>query len=144
MNPENAHKLHLSRECQYRDANGGWSAWSSWVPCRCPGDTSSKVQGHKRTRTCNNPPPTNGGANCEGSTIQRLDCPPCPQVEPPRWSSWSEWSDCNSDCTKTRRRQCITSPGQPRRSCPGKDYQTVPCSSDLCPSTQLAGVREGK
>ncbi|KAF2880866.1 hypothetical protein ILUMI_25305 [Ignelater luminosus] len=121
--------------------NGGWSQWSSWTECRCPGSTLAT--GQKRTRSCNSPPPSNGGLQCQGVSVQRTkDCQTCPQAEPPRWSAWSEWSECNADCTRTRRRQCISPSGQTRRQCLGKDLQTAPCSSELCPSTQLAGIRE--
>ncbi|XP_061389249.1 netrin receptor unc-5-like, partial [Musca vetustissima] len=56
--------------------NGGWSSWSSWRDCKCPG---KPAQGRKRTRMCNNPIPMNGGAECSGPTIQKsADCLPCP------------------------------------------------------------------
>jgi len=50
--------------------NGGWSAWSAWSECstRC-------VKGsQRRTRTCSNPAPTNGGAPCVGDASQRVPC----------------------------------------------------------------------
>lgn len=57
--------------------NGGWSQWSGWIDCRCPGDTLAK--GQKRTRTCTNPPPSNGGQPCQGTSVHRTkDCTPCP------------------------------------------------------------------
>lgn len=57
--------------------NGGWSQWSAWIDCRCPGDTLAK--GQKRTRTCTNPPPSNGGLPCQGTSVHRTkDCTPCP------------------------------------------------------------------
>lgn len=65
-------------------------------------------------------------------------------VEPARWSAWSEWSDCNGDCTKTRKRQCIPGNGQGKKTCNGKDTQTQPCSVDQCRSIELTKVREGK
>lgn len=58
--------------------NGGWSPWGPWVECRCPGATLST--GKMSTRTCTNPPPSNGGQNCQGLGIRRTkDCIPCPQ-----------------------------------------------------------------
>lgn len=50
--------------------NGGWSSWSSWSEChpRC-----SKA-GQKRTRTCTNPTPMNGGQMCLGPAQQKMDC----------------------------------------------------------------------
>ncbi|KAL3281274.1 hypothetical protein HHI36_004487 [Cryptolaemus montrouzieri] len=115
------------------------------------------------TRTCTNPPPSNGGAACVGSAIRKTkDCQQCPQeelvldtaydydtndydvAEPARWSSWSDWSKCNSDCVKIRKRQCVPGNGQGRKNCNGRDTQTMSCSSELCKSTELTRVKEGK
>lgn len=50
--------------------NGGWSSWSSWSEChsRCA------KGGQKRTRTCTNPAPMNGGQPCLGPSQQKMDC----------------------------------------------------------------------
>ncbi|XP_070140633.1 netrin receptor unc-5 isoform X2 [Drosophila kikkawai] len=57
--------------------NGGWSTWSPWRECKCAGKPS---QGRKRSRTCNNPMPLNGGAQCPGPQIQKsADCAACPE-----------------------------------------------------------------
>ncbi|XP_050076672.1 netrin receptor unc-5-like isoform X1 [Anopheles maculipalpis] len=98
--------------------DGGWSQWSSWTDCKCPGHAK---QGQKRTRVCNSPVPINNGAPCKGaSTESTPDCLPCSdglQIVNPngyhlsagRWSSWSEWSECGPDCTQIRQRSCISS-----------------------------------
>jgi netrin receptor unc-5 len=58
--------------------NGGWSPWSAWTDCRCPGATLSS--GKMSTRTCSHPPPSNAGLQCQGSSVRRTkDCIPCPQ-----------------------------------------------------------------
>ncbi|KAH8275436.1 hypothetical protein KR026_007242 [Drosophila bipectinata] len=101
--------------------NGGWSSWSPWRECKCAGKLS---QGRKRSRTCNNPMPLNGGAQCPGPQIQKsADCAACPEdtqiVSPDgfdissskrmaRWSAWSEWSICSAECIQVRRRKCLT------------------------------------
>ncbi|KAJ3633421.1 hypothetical protein MTP99_010372 [Tenebrio molitor] len=121
--------------------NGGWSPWSAWTDCRCPGATLSS--GKMSTRTCSHPPPSNAGLQCQGSSVRRTkDCIPCPQVEPARWSAWSEWSHCNSDCLKTRKRQCIPGGGQGRKTCNGKDTQTMSCTREQCRSLKLSEVTE--
>ncbi|KAH8407648.1 hypothetical protein KR222_009390 [Zaprionus bogoriensis] len=101
--------------------NGGWSAWSPWRECKCSGKPS---QGRKRTRTCTNPMPLNGGAQCAGPQIQKsADCAACPEDTQivsadgfdissskriARWSAWSEWSICSAECIQVRRRKCLT------------------------------------
>src|SRR3989344_1386857 len=48
--------------------NGGWSNWSNWSVGQAGTQT--------RTRTCNNPSPSNGGANCSGSSTESIPCTP--------------------------------------------------------------------
>uniref|UniRef100_A0A1B0A5R6 Ig-like domain-containing protein n=1 Tax=Glossina pallidipes TaxID=7398 RepID=A0A1B0A5R6_GLOPL len=56
--------------------NGGWSSWSPWRECKCLG---KPFQGRKRTRSCTNPIPINGGSECIGPQIQKSpDCLSCP------------------------------------------------------------------
>ena len=50
--------------------NGGWSNWKDWSDCdKCGG-------GGERTRhrSCDNPPPAFGGANCTGEFSQVQQC----------------------------------------------------------------------
>ncbi|XP_065163620.1 netrin receptor UNC5B isoform X2 [Atheta coriaria] len=117
--------------------NGGWSPWSEWQLCHCPGGAAFSA-GQKRTRACISPPPSNGGLDCVGVNVQKTkECRDCPPE--PKWSSWSDWSECSSNCTKTRRRYCIT------RRCVGKDIQVSPCSTERgteCVATKVENVRE--
>ncbi len=50
--------------------DGNWGAWSSLSTCTvtCGGGTQS------HTRLCNNPPPSNGGAACPGSSSENAPC----------------------------------------------------------------------
>ncbi|XP_066586154.1 netrin receptor UNC5A-like [Prorops nasuta] len=109
--------------------NGGWSSWSGWSECsaRCGRGTQ------KRTRSCTNPAPINGGQACSGLAVQRVDCnPSCPAIDG-RWSGWSSWSACGSDCTRVRRRSCSDPPpSNGGRPCQGKDVIAESCSIDRC------------
>ena len=50
--------------------NGNWGAWSEFGSCSVTCGTGEKI----RTRQCNNPPPANGGDNCEGKASDDDDC----------------------------------------------------------------------
>jgi len=58
-------------------ADGGWTEWTNWSKCNAKCGMSDIVS---RTRTCTNPPPSNGGADCVGiaSEIKLCQGPPCP------------------------------------------------------------------
>jgi len=51
--------------------DGGWSAWS---PASCP--TACGQPASTQTRTCTNPAPSGGGADCSGSTTQSCSATP--------------------------------------------------------------------
>ncbi|VVC94204.1 netrin receptor unc-5-like [Leptidea sinapis] len=104
--------------------NGGWSEWSAWVACRCGVQSS----GRRRTRTCSEPAPTNGGAPCRGPSSQSDD--DCLRCQNGSWSPWSGWSACSEDCIRVRRRQCVG-------SCAGSTLQHAACVDGLC----AAGMR---
>ena len=51
--------------------DGGWSEWSQWSTCEKPCGGSVV----NRTRLCNNPTPSNGGALCNGVNVEtKLEC----------------------------------------------------------------------
>ncbi|XP_045446045.1 netrin receptor UNC5C-like [Melitaea cinxia] len=121
--------------------NGGWSSWGSWSQCRCNG----RVAGQRRTRTCNDPHPINGGAPCQGQSVQKTsDCVLCQTdgynmelqvydntqqlliASPGRWGVWTEWSVCGSDCRQSRRRSCMGD------ACSGAQVQHSDCVGDYC------------
>ncbi|XP_052738335.1 netrin receptor UNC5C isoform X2 [Bicyclus anynana] len=103
--------------------NGGWSQWGPWTQCRCNG----RVAGQRRTRTCTEPHPLNGGAPCQGQSVQKTaDCVLCQSASPGRWAVWTEWSVCGSDCRQTRRRACTGD------ACSGAQVQHADCVGDYC------------
>jgi hypothetical protein len=57
--------------------DGGWSDWSVWSDCSVSACGQTGTQ--SRTRTCTNPAPQDGGADCVGSPVESQECstPPC-------------------------------------------------------------------
>ncbi|XP_048241490.1 uncharacterized protein LOC124124850 isoform X5 [Haliotis rufescens] len=137
-------------------ADGGWSNWASWrrfclASCGMAGGVDN------RTRACNNPAPSNGGASCEGEAVEMKNAqcvlPPCPNTVNGGWSVWTEWAVvCTGSCGSVpgeanRTRACDNPPpsttGAP---CSGgyiqRKYQV--CHLGACNDTVISGVKDAQ
>ncbi|XP_046563955.1 coadhesin-like isoform X2 [Haliotis rubra] len=108
--------------------DGGVSAWGSWGTLVCSQTCGIPATGTRtRTRSCTNPAPAHGGADCSESltstTSENCGFSPCPVNG--GVSSWSSWSgSCTQTCgtshtvSKTRSRTCTNpSPAYGGSSC---------------------------
>ena len=58
----------------FEGIDGGWSDFGNWSQC-----TTTCGPGQKtKTRECNQPPPSNGGAACAGESIETTECENAP------------------------------------------------------------------
>ncbi|XP_038054532.1 coadhesin-like isoform X1 [Patiria miniata] len=76
-----------------RPVHGRWTGWSEWSECDLV-DPCNSFQ--TSTRTCTDPPPSNGGRPCRGPSTRTRPCnlPRCAAIG--GWSAWSEWSACSA------------------------------------------------
>ncbi|XP_071099424.1 thrombospondin-2-like [Haliotis cracherodii] len=117
--------------------DGGVSTWGQWSGPACPQTCGSSHTIMKtRTRTCTNPTPVNGGADCTESLSEtgELSCglPRCPIDG--GVSAWGAWGilGCSQTCgttatgTRTRTRTCTN---------PAPAYGGADCSETLSSTT---------
>ncbi|KAL3886025.1 hypothetical protein ACJMK2_026049 [Sinanodonta woodiana] len=94
---------------------------------------------HNRSRECNNPVPSRGGADCVGVRYEQSSCTDnCPG----QWTAWNTWMDCSSTCgegVQVRLRQCLLSDNITKtNNCFGVSIESESCSSGPCPTTTPA------
>eukprot|EP00058_Branchiostoma_floridae_P002762 XP_002588250.1 hypothetical protein BRAFLDRAFT_86697 [Branchiostoma floridae] len=133
------------RRRRRRTVNGGWSDWSAWSDC----SVTCGVGTQTRDRSCTNPAPAHGGAECDGDTGETQNCDAgvsCPVNG--GWSDWSSWSDCSVTCgvgTQTQDRSCTNpAPEHGGAECDGDTGETQNCDSGVfCPALDKKTVRVG-
>lgn len=115
--------------------DGGWSDYGPWGNC-----SSSCGEGfQERVRTCTNPPPSQGGAQCSGSDkeFQKCNDGPCPVVNG-GFTRWSAFGKCSKTCGKgwkTRTRTCTNPPPSGGgKCCEGKYSEKQICKMGHCPT----------
>ncbi|KAK3728739.1 hypothetical protein QZH41_002662 [Actinostola sp. cb2023] len=119
--------------CPTAPIDGNFTEWSNWS--NCTRTCGNGIQ--QRMRTCTNPPPANGGANCTGHTNETQHCNPnhCPVNG--HWSDWSDWSYCNRPCDtgeEKRTRTCTNpTPQYGGKDCKGHKNESTECNTNVCP-----------
>lgn len=90
------------------------------------------------TRSCDNPKPAYGGADCDGPYTETVTCSmgTCPPVDG-NWGMWSIFTPCTATCgggTKSRVRICNNpTPEHGGVDCVGKASETQTCNDNKCP-----------
>lgn len=113
--------------------DGGWQTWGSWSACSATCGPGQR----QRQRTCTNPAPSNGGANCTGSATQTGNCLLRYCSVNGGWSAWSTFSRCSKSCGGGRQyRSRLCSNPFPRhggRDCVGIRFFSRSCNTGCCP-----------
>lgn len=125
-----------TRACNVKPCpvDGGFTAWTVFGECDKPCGTGIR----KRTRTCSNPPPANGGENCEGPFEEEEKCNlhPCPVDG--GFTFWGEFNACSKTCgrgVQIRMRNCTNPvPANGGKNCDGPLQETKACNIDPCPT----------
>lgn len=117
--------------------DGGWSDWVDAGVCSKTCGGGLKPQ----TRTCTNPTPANGGANCIGSATQEIVCNTQACAVDGGWSQWFNQAECSKTCgggLQNQIRYCNSpEPANGGAMCLGESTQALSCNSFTCPLIQI-------
>uniref|UniRef100_K1Q6Z0 Hemicentin-1 n=1 Tax=Magallana gigas TaxID=29159 RepID=K1Q6Z0_MAGGI len=133
--------LTVTESCntQHCPIAGSWSAWGAWGKC----SVTCGRGAHERHRTCSNPAPSHGGADCVGSTTLTQHCESVHCPIDGSWSAWGAWGHCSVTCgggTKERHRTCSNPvPSHGGANCVGSNKNSHNCNDASCP-TAAPGV----
>ena len=141
----------ILKKCDYScSTDGGWSDFGEWTACSatCGGGNQT------RNRSCSNPAPAFGGADCVGDAEKHQECnkKECEEANlavervnlvaeenqevDGGWSHFGNWSECSATCgggNQTRNRSCSNpAPAFGGADCAGdaEDYQE--CNTEEC------------
>ena len=118
--------------------DGNWSEFSAWSECSAPCGGGIT----ERSRTCDNPPPSEGGNDCEGSAAEGKGCNNIPCVVVPEpvnggWSNWTSFTECSASCglgVTIRLRSCSNpAPEFGGLNCEGDSVEETECDAGPCP-----------
>lgn len=112
--------------------DGKYTEWKPWQSCSvtCGGGVQ------KSYRTCTNPAPAFGGADCEGISEQSRRCNEngCPVNG--KWSEWGPFTTCTVLCgggTRSRSRTCTNPPAAfGGKECVGNSQDVQSCNEFPC------------
>ncbi|XP_021375993.1 coadhesin-like [Mizuhopecten yessoensis] len=113
--------------------NRTWNDWQTWSDCSASWGNCVMI----RNRTCDNPPPSFDGNNCEGAASENQSCKLTNCSVDGNWSVWLPWSSCSASCengTRTRNRTCDNPvPAFGGEECDGIDTDSEVCMLINCP-----------
>ncbi|PIK39695.1 hypothetical protein BSL78_23469 [Apostichopus japonicus] len=124
--------------CLADPVDGGWSEFSEWGQCSVTCEEGRQT----RTRTCTDPPPAHGGADCVGRATEEAICleGPCPIHG--GWGDWGAAGDCQATCQtarvpvyKAQQRPCNNpEPAHGGNFCEGPSSRRIRCRAlPYCP-----------
>merc|ERR1712055_521351 len=111
-----------------RKVDGQWSEW---------GDCSKKCGGGWKKRSCTNPAPAHGGADCE-KEYGLGDKDDCNTKKCPIDGQWSKWGECSKTCGGGLKKRTYTNPAPAYggADCKAEGYgpkNEDDCNTEECP-----------